>query len=147
MQYVNLFLGRPGLYLCMMFLWVVPFMIGDIRYFKQNHIAIDMGKMDIYIIPFFLCIAAAWIINYFELSYGVWTKRNRWLRYIILTGSYFLVACLSSTLTFIFHEFGYVDFAGDVCGTVVMGYLPTAILYGVLGFFFTLFFSAKQKRQ
>jgi hypothetical protein len=143
MKYLYAILMRPGIYLYTMFLWIIPFAIRDICFFEKHNIAITRAIMNIYVIPYCVCFIIASILNL--IFSRLWKKMNFWAKYLILIGAYFIAIWGSSILTVILHEHGYVDYSGDIFGTIVMMYLPTFFLYMICGIPLILFFKGKIK--
>jgi hypothetical protein len=129
-------LGRPGIFLYAMFLWIIPFMIRDIYYFRGHNIAITLERVNVKVIPYGVCVIIAVVLNL--LFSRLWEKINYWVKYLVLVGAYFIVIWTSGILTVIMHEYEYVDYVGDIFGTIVMAYLPTFFLYMICGIPLTL---------
>jgi|GEM_PF-4065891 hypothetical protein len=147
MKIIQVFTGKPGIYLYYMFLWVVIWIPGEYHIVTGHfpYLNYSIEYITKYIIPFALCFIMVPLLN---LVTGLlWKRINCWVKYIIITGCYSVIAWLSIFLTVLFHEFGYVEYAGDVFGTIVMVYWPTIILYWIVGIPAVIFFRHKAKKK
>ncbi|MHC4906515.1 MAG: hypothetical protein ACYTFX_12095 [Planctomycetota bacterium] len=132
---------KPGVYLYLFLIWIIPFMVRDIVDF-----GIDMPILSIYLIPFGVCSIAAAVLNYIEKGKNFWKRRNFIFRSIILLSSYSLIIVTSQALTVILENIGCVNYVGDVFGTILMFYWPSIVLFWLIGFPMSLFLEHRRRK-
>jgi hypothetical protein len=149
MKIIQLLFGKPGLYLYLMFIWVLLTIPGGICIVRRYNVNLHtfMLFMNIHVIPYILCIIVAMILNLVNLFTGYWDKIKYVPKYFILIGSYAVTAWLADIFTLLACKYGYVIYIGDLYGTIVMGYLPTIVLYAVGGIPLTIYLSFRKQRK
>jgi ABC-type branched-subunit amino acid transport system permease subunit len=139
--------GRPGKYLYLMFLWILILIPGEVVMVKNAHDNYSIYYANKYIIPMVLCCIVAMVLNVVNLTVGFWGGMKYGRKYCVLIGTYAVMSWLAGSITVLLHDYGYVDYVGDAAGSVIMGYLPTIVLYIVGGIPVALFLSYRNRRQ
>lgn len=121
-------------------------MIRDFNFFNNHGIDISWPVVNVYLIPYIVCFIVVLVLNITEHLLLFWKTLKYKVKYFIIFGSYSLIMLLSGVFTEILHSNGYVDYVGDIYGTIVMGYWPSAFLCWLIGIPVTLFFYHKKSR-
>jgi hypothetical protein len=136
-------LGKPGRYLLIMtFWWIAPFLLVALARFSP-------ARWPLSYVPFLVAVAVTMLLSALcgrlENRRGSWRRAGFAKRYFLLNGWYALNVGLILTVTLsldYFHLAGY--FTGDPEGSFGMLYLPSVLVYLVLGLILGL---ARQVRK
>jgi len=147
MKSICIFFGKPGGYLYLMLIWMFPFIFRDLNFFKSYDIDVTLPILNIYLIPFALCIFFVLTLNVIENLKNYWKTMKYRIKYLVVLGSYSSIMLFSGILTEILHDLGYVEYVGDVYGTIIMAYWPSVLLFWLIGIPVTMFLYAHAKNR
>jgi hypothetical protein len=123
--------------------WPFIWLLGDLHYIMKNNIQMWIYLINPYIAQFLWIMVVVVIFNGSELYWGYWKRSNYGFKYFVLNSVYILTIIVSSVLIGLFN----VEFIGDGCGSFGMAYLPSILLYTLIGIPFTLFFHYRAKKN
>ncbi|MBU4233240.1 MAG: hypothetical protein L6277_08250 [Desulfobacterales bacterium] len=139
-------LGKPGRYLLIMtFWWMAPFLLVALARFSP-------ALWPLSYVPFLVAVAVTLLLSALcgrlEKRHGYWRRSGFGKRYFLLNGWYALnvglILAVTLTLDY-FHLVGY--FNGDPEGSFGMLYLPSVLVYLVLGLILGVARQVRQARQ
>jgi hypothetical protein len=122
---------NPGLYLFLMGWWIIPFFVTELATHPVN-------KYFSSYVPFFIAFAvlgsSAYILGLLNGAFGFWARCSVWKRFGLLVGVYALSVILIVVLVIILDSYGLVKyFGGDAGGSFGLFFIPSIVIYIVLG--------------
>jgi hypothetical protein len=139
-------LGKPGRYLLIMtFWWMALFLLVALARFSPGH-----GPLSY--VTFLVAVAVTGLLSAFcgrlENRRGYWRRSGFAKRYFLLNGWYVLNVGLILAVTLTLDHFRLVGyFNGDPEGSFGMLYLPSVLVYLVLGLILGLARQVRKTRQ
>jgi|WetSurMetagenome_2_1015567.scaffolds.fasta_scaffold767032_1 hypothetical protein len=139
-------LGKPGRYLLIMtFWWIAPFLLVALSRFSP-------ARWPRSYVPFLMAVTVTLLLSalcgWLENRQGSWRRSGFGKKYFLLIAWYALNVALILALTLSldhFHLVGY--FGGDPEGSFGMLYLPSVLVYLVLGFILVVARRVRKARQ
>ena len=129
----------------MTFWWMAPFLVVALANFSPGHWPRSY-------VPFMVAIAVTLLLsalcNWLERRQGSWRRSGFWTRYFLLNGWYALNMVLILGVTLTLDSFRLMRYiGGDAEGSFGMLYLPSVLLYLVLGLILGLVRQVWKARQ
>ncbi len=127
----GLLVEGPGKYLVLMMFWIWPFLILALCRYPVSEYFLSYVS---FIVPLISILAVGLLVNLAACRGHFWLKGRLWRKYLILVGSYTAAMFISVFVLVVLHDQGVVEsFGADPEGNIAMVFIPTAILYWIVG--------------
>ncbi len=133
MKIAKVLFGRPGIYLCIMFLWVLSAIPGEVCILRRRGWDYTFCYLNKYLIPLALSLVFGCTLNLIELFWSIWGRMQFWMKYVFLNSLYAVITFLAGNISFALREKGYIRYVGDGAGSFEMFYHAAIVFYLMIG--------------
>ena len=134
---------NPGLCLGLMAWWIIPFLAAAVL---THPISEFPRSYSVFLIALGGIASFAGALNVINLRRQIWERTGHWGRVLILIGCYALYVVATLAVTLVFDSYGALDyFGGDAEGSFSMLFIPSVLVYFVLGVIACAVLSARRK--
>jgi hypothetical protein len=121
----------PGKYLIVMIWWILAFFLMNLC---SHPLWAYTSSYVVYFIAFVVTLGSAVFLNVLESRFKLWSHRGLWGRFVILATAYTIVGVVSLAVTFVLDSYRLLAyFGGDAEGCFALLYIPSIVLYWLVG--------------